>query len=241
MNDFIMLPRSMLSPDLWRNNGVCLRVYIHLLAHSIDGIASTSTAQIARATKLSVRQVRDALAELERSRRTTSKTTNKGTNITLCGIGGCDTPTTSKRTRRTTSKTTNTQEAPAPSAGYISPPYVAPEYADIWRKFIEYRKEIRKPYKSEASARTAYNKMVEMAGNDPAAAKDMVERTILGQWQGLYPNKNNATATSSASSAASRKEQRDRGRFLAHEIVSRSPDLYNLYNGEGTDPLPGED
>lgn len=69
---------------------------------------------------------------------------------------------------------------------YISPPFVAPEFAEIWHRFIEYRKEIKKPYKSAVSEKTAYNKMVEMANNNPATAKDMVERAILGQWQGLY-------------------------------------------------------
>lgn len=41
--------------------------------------------------------------------------------------------------------------------------------------------------------------------------------------------------------AASRKAQRDRGLSLATEIVARSENLLNLYNGGGTDPHACQD
>lgn len=122
------------------------------------------------------------------------------------------------------------------------PTFVSPEYAETWRRFIAYRKEINKPYKSEASERIAYNKMVEMANNNPAAAKDMVERTILGQWQGLFPTDNHGSKpTPATDSPLSRKAQRDRGLSLATEIVARSENLLGLYNGGRADPNPRKD
>lgn len=119
-----------------------------------------------------------------------------------------------------------------------APSFVAPEYAETWRRFIAYRKEIKKPYKSELSERIAYNKMVEMADNDPAAAKDMVERAILGQWQGLFPKENHGTKPIiTTDNAATRKESRDRLRSLATGVVSQSADkLLDLYNGVGQNP-----
>lgn len=94
-------------------------------------------------------------------------------------------------TSNATPNATNHPEIHKPD--YISPSYVEQPFADTWRKFIAYRNEIHKPYKSEQSQRIAYHKMVELSDHDPEKAKDMVERTILGQWQGLFPNKDNGT------------------------------------------------
>lgn len=123
------------------------------------------------------------------------------------------------------------------SPDYILPPYVEAEFADTWRKFIAHRKDIKKPYKSAQSERIAYNKMVELAGHDPAKAKDMVERTILGQWQGLFPEKSNGN--NRTIQAATAKTRRDRGLSLATEIVSRSETLVGFYNDCRTDTHVG--
>lgn len=56
---------------------------------------------------------------------------------------------------------------------------------------MDYRREIKKPYKSLATEKTAYEKMLKLADGDPEAAKDIIERAIVGQWQGLYETKTN--------------------------------------------------
>lgn len=243
MSDYIRLPRSALTDDLWSNDGALLRVYMYLVKQSENGIAHVSVAQIMSATKLTERRVRNALDALERSNKTSSKRSNKRSDITLCGIvdNGISTSdkTSSKRSSKRSDKIATPQQY---ISDYISPSFVAPEFAETWHKFITYRKEIKKPYKSESSERIAYNKMVEMSNNDPSAAKDMVERTILGQWQGLFPKDNNGTKTTTATdSTASRKAQRDRGLSLATEIVARSEHLLNLYNGSIGDSDARED
>lgn len=106
MTDYIRLPRSALSDELWRNNGALLRVYIYLVRQSDNGVTDTSVAQICRATKLTERQVRDALTELERSNKTSSKRSNKGSSITLCDIGDNSTLGSSKRSNKGSSETT---------------------------------------------------------------------------------------------------------------------------------------
>lgn len=217
MTDYIKLPRSALTDDLWANDGALLRVYMYLVKQSENGTAHVSTAQIIRATRLTERRVRDALATIETSNKTSSKRSNK------------------------TSSVINAAKPHVPD--YISPPFVAPEFADTWRKFVEYRKEIKKPYKSESSERIAYNKMVEMSNNDPQAAKDMVERTILGQWQGLFPKDNHGTRSITATdTAATREASRDRMLGFANRIVSQSAGkLADLYNGGFTVPKPRQD
>lgn len=244
MTDYIKLPRSALTDDLWANDGALLRVYMYLVKQSENGTAHVSTAQIIRATRLTERRVRDALATLETSSKTSSKRSNKGSDITLCGIGDNHTPTSSKTSSKRSNKTSSVINAAKPLVpDYISPPFVAPEFADTWHKFVEYRKEIKKPYKSESSERIAYNKMVEMANNDPQAAKDMVERTILGQWQGLFPKDNHGTKPITATdTVATREASRDRMLGFANCIVSQSADkLADLYNGGFTVPKPRQD
>lgn len=122
--------------------------------------------------------------------------------------------------------TKNIQKALTPD--YITPPFVEPQFADTWRKFIEYRKEIKKPYKSSKTEEIAYNKMVEMSGHDPAKAKDMVERTILGQWQGLFPNKDNGSYTNAGQ--ADRYTELER----AAEAILRQPgNIDTCFNDKG--------
>ena len=239
MTDYIRLPRSALSEELWRNNGALLRVFMYLVRQSDNGVTDTSVAQICRATRLTERQVRDTLTELERSNKTSSKRSNKGSSITLCDIGDSNTLRSNKTSSKRSNKGSSENTPPIPMSEVVSAPsFVAPEYAETWRRFIAYRKEIKKPYKSELSERIAYNKMVEMADNDPAAAKDMVERTILGQWQGLFPKENHGTKPIiTTDNAATRKESRDRLRSLATGVVSQSADkLLDLYNGVGQNP-----
>ena len=244
MTDYIKLPRSALTDDLWANDGALLRVYMYLVKQSENGTAHVSTAQIIRATRLTERRVRDALATIETSNKTSSKRSNKGSDITLCGIGDNHASTSNKTSSKRSNKTSSVINAAKPHVpDYISPPFVAPEFADTWRKFVEYRKEIKKPYKSESSERIAYNKMVEMSNNDPQAAKDMVERTILGQWQGLFPKDNHGTRSITATdTAATREASRDRMLGFANRIVSQSAGkLADLYNGGFTVPKPRQD
>lgn len=111
---------------------------------------------------------------------------------------------------------------------YITPPFVEPEFADVWRKFIVYRKEIKKPYKSSKSEEIAYNKMVEMADHDPTKAKDMVERTILGQWQGLYPNKSNGN--NNITSQADRYSALEQA---AEAILQQPGNIDSYFNDKG--------
>ena len=237
MTDCIILPRAWLEQQITSQTDF-LRAAIYLAKEINEhGSVNFSSGDANMMFGMSPRRYRTFMQIIANDKQTDKQTTNKTTNITF----DCQVVTTTKRQarRQTNDKQTDKQtdkqkRLTKSSPDYVSPPFVSPEYADTWRKFIEYRKEINKPYKSEASERIAYNKMVEMSGNNPETAKDMVERTILGQWQGLFP-KDNGTTNTTRDTAVSRKAQRDRGLSLANEIVSRSENLLSLYNGCGTD------
>lgn len=234
MTDHILLPRSALTEEMERN-GDLARLLIYLLRKADEnGEINTDMAAIATDLRLSRQQVRTLMLKVQTNQILTKSSTTRTTKLKLEYQDNKP----KRQPRRQPNQQPNTNQIKRTIPDYVSPSFVAPEYAEIWRRFVQYRKELKKPYKSESSERIAYNKMVEMSNNDPAIAKDMVERTILGQWQGLYPRDNHGTKSAvPADTAATRAQSRDRLRTLATGVVSRSADkLLNLYNGVGQNP-----
>ncbi len=194
MSRYIMLPRSWLDPQITDHDDF-LKAAIYLAKEINEhGSVSFSSGDANMRFGMSPRRYRTFMKIITSDKLTDKEATNTTTNISF----ECQdiTATTRQAKRQTGDKPSDKQKRTANrTSDYISPPFVSPEYTDIWKKFIQYRKEIKKPYKSESSERTAYNKMVEMAGGDPVKARDMVDRAILGQWQGLYANKERPSAT----------------------------------------------
>lgn len=237
MTEYVRLPRSVLDDELWRDKELW-QLYGYLLSKADgNGAVETSLATMQRDLKINQKPLRTMLAKLERANKVAKAGANTGSKITICGYDGCVAKGANKRAKAGANKRASGNTLPVPNAEVVlSPPFVAPEFAEIWSRFVAYRKEIRKPYKSESSERIAYNKMVEMSNNDPAAARDMVERAILGQWQGLFQvNNNGKQPRTTIDNAVAQKAQRDRGLSLATQIVAGSENLLSLYNGGGPD------
>lgn len=221
MTDYIRLPRSALSDELWRNNGALLRVYIYLVRQSDNGITDTSVAQICRATKLTERQVRDALTELERSNKTSSKRSNKGSSITICDIGDNNTlglnKTSSKRSNGTSSKKTTKFIPPTDEevAAYVS----EKGYHFNPAQFVPH-------YQSKGWK----------VGNQPMKDWRAACRTWENSWKEKHGERfyHEIQPTITTDSAATRAQSRDRLRALATGVISQSADkLLSLYNGAG--------
>lgn len=242
MSSYIQLPRSALTDELWRNKDLAA-LLCYLITHADEnGEFQSSLTTVATELKITPQQFKTLWKKLESNQVATKLATKSPTKLATKFILNIQINSKGKQPCKQRSK----QPSEQPSSNqvrtiepaYISPSFVAPEFAETWRIFVEYRKEIRKPYKSESSERTAYNKMVEMANNDPIAARDMVERTILGQWQGLFPKDSHGTKPiTSTDTAATRTQSRDRLRTLASGVLSQSADkLLDLYNGSGENP-----
>lgn len=58
-------------------------------------------------------------------------------------------------------------------------------------RFLDYRKEIKKPYKSQKSVDMIYNRFLQMCNGSVSVAKQIVDNTIQNQWQGLFELKSN--------------------------------------------------
>lgn len=66
----------------------------------------------------------------------------------------------------------------------------APEaYRPILEKWLSYRKEIKKPYKSQKSIEQFLTKLQELSGNSPKTAMEIINQSIASEYQGVFPLK----------------------------------------------------
>lgn len=226
----IALDTNILQESIFRTNASKL-VWFCLMRDSEDGQITTPALSIAKEIKVNEKTVRNILKRLieagyiedESPSESPNKVRHPTRVLRLCNIEIYN----GRKKTQIRKKSEYKSEIKPLVPDYISPSFVAPEYREIWQRFIEYRKEIKKPYKSESSERIAYNKMVEMSGNDPAVAKDMVERSILGQWQGLYKDNSNGNRNNNAQQQSQQRSGRGQNRNpdaydLAREILGKS-------------------
>lgn len=61
-----------------------------------------------------------------------------------------------------------------------------PLFQHTWTKWLEYRKEIKKPYKSNKSQ---YGALKSIMAYDDVIASLMLQQSINNQWQGIFPLK----------------------------------------------------
>jgi predicted transcriptional regulator len=64
--------------------------------------------------------------------------------------------------------------------------FVADEFREPFIRFIEYRKNIRRPYRSQQGIETCYRQLMGFCNGDPAVAEQIVEQSIANEWQGLF-------------------------------------------------------
>lgn len=65
--------------------------------------------------------------------------------------------------------------------------FVAKNEIDLeFVRYLDYRKEIKKPYKSQKSVDAMYKKFLRITGGSIETAKAIVDKTIENQWQGLF-------------------------------------------------------
>jgi len=69
--------------------------------------------------------------------------------------------------------------------------FVDSNFIDIFNEFIQFRKDLKKPFKTMQGIRGCYNNLIELSNNNPDTAKLIVKQSIANEWQGLFPIKNN--------------------------------------------------
>ena len=64
--------------------------------------------------------------------------------------------------------------------------YVDTPYAAIWQEWLDYKKEIKKQYKTQRGAKSQYNTLIKYANNNPILANAIVKISIEHSWDGLF-------------------------------------------------------
>lgn len=60
---------------------------------------------------------------------------------------------------------------------------------EAFERFLAYRKEIKKPYRSQMSVEQAFNELQKLSGGVLETAEAIVNQSIANGWQGLFPLK----------------------------------------------------
>jgi len=63
---------------------------------------------------------------------------------------------------------------------------IDPKFQDVYNRFIEYRKAIKRPYKSNQGRQAFYNKLLQLSSNNPETAMKIVEQSIANEYQGIF-------------------------------------------------------
>lgn len=101
---------------------------------------------------------------------------------------------------------------PPIDTGFIDAPF-----RGVMDRWLEYKRARGQTYKSEASIKTCYKKLLEMSGDDPVKAEAIVENSIANNYAGLFPLKNTYPHDTDKPvvSASLTEEERERS-FLEH-------------------------
>lgn len=100
--------------------------------------------------------------------------------------------------------------------------FVDPRYFQSFMLWIDYKRQIKKGYKTQMGVELCYKHLLHISGN-PTAALEIVHQSIANNWQGLFPLKNK-----NYESVANRQSN-----GLGSAIQSLKEDMYTIAAGGG--------
>ena len=168
-----------------------LRIWLALLfAADENGEVVISLRQFAKSNNVTYSQLRCALTAFSNAsmiaQLAAQTTAQQGTQIKVCNPSeyiGLQ----RKQQRNSQRKQQRTVTPPKALPIIAAPPsFVAPEFAEAWDLWLDYRKETKRLYKSEKSERIGYEQLVKKSNNDPKQALEIVKNTIANGYQGLF-------------------------------------------------------
>jgi hypothetical protein len=74
-------------------------------------------------------------------------------------------------------------------------PFQEPEFAAIWKEWLQYRKERRIANYTPTGLKRAFNKLVKDSGGNCELAIGMIDNAIANSWIGIFPLKQNLNGT----------------------------------------------
>ena len=61
----------------------------------------------------------------------------------------------------------------------------------VWQEWLQYKKEIRKPYRTDKSEKAAFKKLVSLSNDNKEIALKIIQQSIENDWVGFFELKNN--------------------------------------------------
>lgn len=202
---FIKLYKKMLEWE-WYDEPNTKVLFLHCLLkanwetsdwHGVEikpGQFITSIANLAIETGLSNRQTRTSLARLESTGELTSKCTNKYRIITINKWADYQGATSKKASKRQTNdkqdvnQTTTAKELKNKEIKNIYKYYDDERLNNAFADYVAMRKDIKKPM-TDRAIELAVKKLDKLSGGNTDAAIEIINQSIMGGWQGLYPLK----------------------------------------------------
>lgn len=87
--------------------------------------------------------------------------------------------------------------------------FVDPLFFEIFKLWIDYKKERKENYKSEKSIKMTYDKLIKESNNNPDTAKQMIENSIGSNWKGFFPLRENQVKRSDVGVVLKNTENKD--------------------------------
>lgn len=185
--DTITISRDVLDNPIFRSPER-LRIWLALLfAADENGCITISVRRFAEQIGTTYQSLRSALNEFDVTQLITQQPTQRATQITICNTADY------RNGQRKQQRSNQRNITPEISTNTLSidADFVAPEFAEPWQLWLDYRKETKRPYKSEKSERIGYEQLIKKSNNDPTQALEIVKNTIANGYQGLFSLKDN--------------------------------------------------
>lgn len=84
--------------------------------------------------------------------------------------------------------------------------FISEEYKDTFFTWLNYKRERRERYKTQASLETAYKRLLNLGSNDAQLVKQVIEQSIGNNWAGLFALKSKQQNSTNHATDTLRKE-----------------------------------
>jgi hypothetical protein len=159
------------------------------------GDVVTGLFSLSERTGISVQSIRTCLNRLKSTGEITVKSTNKFTIITVCKYEDYQyeniEPNKHPNKQLTNQLTTVREEEKIEKKENKEKnkelfDFVPEDWKPLWSRWIKYRQEIKKPFKSEDSLKTNFKQLVKLSGNNLGIAEQIIEQSIGNQYVGIF-------------------------------------------------------
>lgn len=202
MSDYIRLPRSALSEELWLDGNLA-RLFIYLASKTNEkGEATVDSTELCKIYGWSRQQSRTLIKRLKSTANLTALPTAKSTTLVFENQEYKPKqqpqhqpheqphPQPQKRPKKESVIQCGTLDIKMPVYDFVDP-----AFEEVFTAWLEYKKEqFNFVYKGKRSLKSVYDKLVALSGFNPEIAMQVVNQSMSAGWKGLFELKDNGTS-----------------------------------------------